>query len=246
MHVKPGHRRIYGSDFPVVTVEDWVDAQARVPTGSGIPAAAVMGGSLAACRRTELVAALARAHAPCASRSPRHRTCRRRTSLNEVAARSSPTRTPRRPFLRARRRAERGWCVARMIGHITYLRRRDGGCSAAACVRPSSGYSTQGDRVRDRELPAPPGRQVQRILRRQHLPADHARARLLRPGAGVRRRPVAGARAQARPLPGGELHDRLALLAGALARDRQGAARQPAPTSATPRSMRRTATMPSC
>ena len=56
-----------------------------------------------------------------------------------------------------------------------------------------------GHRVRDRELPAPPGRQVQRLLRRQHLPADHARARLLRPGARARRRPDRGLRAGALP-----------------------------------------------
>ena len=30
MHVNPDTGRPYGSDFPVVTVEDWVDAQARV------------------------------------------------------------------------------------------------------------------------------------------------------------------------------------------------------------------------
>ena len=35
-----------GADFPFVTVEDWVDAQARWPTGSASGFAAVMGGSL--------------------------------------------------------------------------------------------------------------------------------------------------------------------------------------------------------
>ena len=101
-------------------------------------------------------------------------------------------RLPRRPLLRARHaaaaRPARG---AHDRPHHLPLRRRDG-----AEVRPQPaqagatlGYSTQDDRVRDRELPAPPGRQVQRVLRRQHLPADHARARLLRPGARARRRP---------------------------------------------------------
>ncbi|MDQ2734563.1 MAG: alpha/beta fold hydrolase, partial [Pseudomonadota bacterium] len=37
----------YGSDFPVVTVEDWVDAQARLVEALGITRlAAVLGGSL--------------------------------------------------------------------------------------------------------------------------------------------------------------------------------------------------------
>ena len=79
---------------------------------------------------------------------------------------------------------ERGLTVARMIGHITYLSddameaKFGRGMQGAALVLLDAG-----DRVPDRGLPAPPGRQVQRVLRRQHLPADHPRARLLRPGA---------------------------------------------------------------
>ena len=51
MHVKPdaplGTARVYGADFPVVTVEDWVNAQARLLDVLGIQTlAAVMGGSL--------------------------------------------------------------------------------------------------------------------------------------------------------------------------------------------------------
>ncbi len=51
---------------------------------------------------------------------------------------------------------------------------------------------------------------------------------------------------RALPLRAGQLHDRLALRAAALARDRQGAGRQPARRLATPRSTRRTATTRSC
>jgi pimeloyl-ACP methyl ester carboxylesterase len=98
---------------------------------------------------------------------------------------------------------KRGLRVARMIGHITYL--SDDAMDSQVRPRPRTGarraaelgYSTQDDRVPDRELPAPPGRQVQRVLRRQHLPADHARARLLRPRAehgGSLSRPLRGAR----------------------------------------------------
>ncbi len=47
MHLNPATRRAWGADFPVVTVEDWVDAQARLMTRLGIERlAAVMGGSL--------------------------------------------------------------------------------------------------------------------------------------------------------------------------------------------------------
>jgi homoserine O-acetyltransferase len=88
---------------------------------------------------------------------------------------------------------KRGLRVARMIGHITYL--SDDAMEAkfgrSSCASRRAGLQHAGHRVPDRELPAPPGRQVQRVLRRQHLPADHARARLLRPGARARRRPGA-------------------------------------------------------
>ena len=36
MHVNPASGRVYGADFPVVTVEDWVDAQARLMQRLGI------------------------------------------------------------------------------------------------------------------------------------------------------------------------------------------------------------------
>ena len=47
MHKNPQTGRTYGADFPVVTVEDWVNAQARLLDALGIHTlAAVMGGSL--------------------------------------------------------------------------------------------------------------------------------------------------------------------------------------------------------
>ncbi|HRH18623.1 MAG TPA: alpha/beta fold hydrolase, partial [Aquabacterium sp.] len=47
MHINPDTGRIYGANFPVLTVEDWVDAQARVLDALGIEQlAAVVGGSL--------------------------------------------------------------------------------------------------------------------------------------------------------------------------------------------------------
>ena len=47
MHTNPDTGKPYGADFPVVTVEDWVDAQKRLMHGLGIAQwAAVMGGSL--------------------------------------------------------------------------------------------------------------------------------------------------------------------------------------------------------
>src|SRR5213595_3348844 len=47
MHTNPDTGRPYGADFPVVTVEDWVDAQARLLDALGITClAAALGGSL--------------------------------------------------------------------------------------------------------------------------------------------------------------------------------------------------------
>ena len=47
MHTHPDTGEIYGADFPVVTVEDWVNAQARLLDRLGIQQlAAVLGGSL--------------------------------------------------------------------------------------------------------------------------------------------------------------------------------------------------------
>ena len=47
MHMHPDTGNVYGADFPVVTVEDWVNAQALLLDALGIDQlAAVMGGSL--------------------------------------------------------------------------------------------------------------------------------------------------------------------------------------------------------
>ena len=47
--INPRTGKAYGSSFPVMTVEDWVEAQARLADALGIEAfAAVMGGSLGA------------------------------------------------------------------------------------------------------------------------------------------------------------------------------------------------------
>ena len=101
-------------------------------------------------------------------------------------------------------------------------------------------------RIRDRVVPAPPGRQIRRVLRRQHLPADHQGARLFRPGARDRRRPRARAGAGraarsswSRSPPTGASRRR------ARARSSRRWSTTGA-TSPTPRSTRRTATTRSC
>jgi homoserine O-acetyltransferase len=116
--------RPYGADFPVVTVEDWVDAQARLLDRLGITQlAAVIGGSLGGMQAlswtlqypTRVRHALVIASAPNLSAQ--------NIAFNEVARRAIIT-DPE--FHEGHYYAhgvvpKRGLRVARMIGHITYL-----------------------------------------------------------------------------------------------------------------------------
>jgi len=127
MHANPdpaaGGRR-YGADFPVVTVEDWVDAQARLIDALGIEElAAVLGGSLGGMQAlawalrypTRLRHCIAVATAPNLSAQ--------NIAFNEVARRAIVTDPDFHGghFYEHSVVPKRGLRVARMIGHITYL-----------------------------------------------------------------------------------------------------------------------------
>ena len=124
MHVNPATGRVYGADFPVVTVEDWVDAQERLVRELGITQlAAVLGGSLGGMQAlawtlrhpTKLRHCVAVATAPNLSAQ--------NIAFNEVARRAIVT----DPDFHGGHFYEhgvvpgRGLRIARMIGHITYL-----------------------------------------------------------------------------------------------------------------------------
>lgn len=122
--VNPQTGRPYGSTFPVVTVEDWVDAQAHLADALGIAQfAAVMGGSLggmqALCwsyRYPERIRnALVIAAAPNLSAQ--------NIAFNEVARQAIITDPDfcNGHYYATGSKPERGLRVARMIGHITYL-----------------------------------------------------------------------------------------------------------------------------
>ncbi len=124
MHINPDTGRPYGSDFPVVTVEDWVDAQARVLDRLGIvQLAAVMGGSLGGMQALgwtlqypeRVRHALVIASAPNLSAQ--------NIAFNEVARRAIVTDPEFHGghFYAHGVVPKRGLTVARMIGHITYL-----------------------------------------------------------------------------------------------------------------------------
>ncbi len=107
--------------------------------------------------------------------------------------------------------------------HHVPVRPADGGEIRAHAARRPQVLVRAG--VPDRVVPALPGREVRRIFRRQHVPAHHQGARLFRPGAGQRRRSRARAVIRRMQVPRRVVHHRLALPAGAVARDREGAGR---------------------
>ena len=122
--INPATGLPWGADFPLVTVEDWVDAQARLADRLGIRRwAAVMGGSLggmqALCWSTRypqrLASALVIAAAPNLSAE--------NIAFNEVARQAIMTDPDFHDghFDAHGTKPRRGLRVARMIGHITYL-----------------------------------------------------------------------------------------------------------------------------
>jgi homoserine O-acetyltransferase len=122
--VNPDSGRPWGADFPLVTVEDWVDSQARLAERLGIGQwAAVMGGSLGgmqalswAIRYPERIRhALVIAAAPNLSAE--------NIAFNEVARQAILTDPDFHDghFDAHGTKPRRGLRVARMLGHITYL-----------------------------------------------------------------------------------------------------------------------------
>ena len=230
MSINPATGRPYGPDFPMVTVEDWVRAQARLADSLGIARfAAVMGGSLGGMQALawsylfpeRLGHCVVLAAAPAAV-GAEHRLQRSRAARH----RHRPA-LPRRPLLRPRRRAG-AWPAGGPHDRAHHL---SVGRHHGRQVRPPAEERrlqlfVRG-RVRDRELPALPGGEILALLRRQHLPAHHPRARLLRSCARSRRRPRQGAGGGALRILHRVIHHRLEVSAVAQPRDRQGAARQP-------------------
>ena len=124
MHINPVTDKPYGADFPVVTVEDWVDAQARLLDRLGIDKlAAVLGGSLGGMQALSwsLRYPERMGHAVVVASAPNLNA--ENIAFNEVARRAIVT----DPDFNGGHFYEhgvvpaRGLRIARMIGHITYL-----------------------------------------------------------------------------------------------------------------------------
>ncbi|GAB7533800.1 homoserine O-acetyltransferase [Burkholderia sp. 22PA0099] len=124
MSVDPSSGTQYGARFPVVTVEDWVNAQARLADAFGIERfAAVMGGSLGGMQALAWSLMYPDRVAHCMVIASTPKLSAQNIAFNEVA-RSAILSDP--DFHGGNYYAHnviprRGLRVARMIGHITYL-----------------------------------------------------------------------------------------------------------------------------
>jgi homoserine O-acetyltransferase len=124
MHVNLDTGRVYGADFPVVTVEDWVNAQARLLDALGIEQlAAVMGGSLGGMQALSWTLQYPDRvkHAVVVASAPNLNA--ENIAFNEVARRAIVTDPDFNDghFYAQGVVPKRGLRIARMIGHITYL-----------------------------------------------------------------------------------------------------------------------------
>jgi len=124
MDTNPETGRAWGADFPVVTVEDWVDAQARLLDVLGIDTlAAVMGGSLGGMQALSWSLQYPQRvrHAVVVASAPN--LTAENIAFNEVARRAIVTDPDFHGghFYAHGVVPGRGLRIARMIGHITYL-----------------------------------------------------------------------------------------------------------------------------
>ena len=128
MSTDPSSGKPYGASFPVVTVEDWVNAQARLADVLGIERwAAVMGGSLGAMQALSWTIQYPERIAHCVAIASAPKLSAQNIAFNEVARtaiRSDPDFHGGDYYAHATV-PKRGLRVARMIGHITYLSGED-------------------------------------------------------------------------------------------------------------------------
>lgn len=120
----PATGRIYGSDFPVVTVEDWVNSQARLADRLGINQwAAVVGGSLGGMQALQWTISYPERVRHCLCIASASKLSAQNIAFNEVARQAilSDPEFFDGHFQEQGVIPRRGLGLARMVGHITYL-----------------------------------------------------------------------------------------------------------------------------
>ncbi|HLA35509.1 MAG TPA: homoserine O-acetyltransferase [Rhodocyclaceae bacterium] len=122
--LNPATGKPWGADFPVVTVADWVDAQARLADALGIDAwAAVIGGSLGGMQALQWAIGYPERvrHSLVIAAAPR--LSAENIAFNEIARQAILTDPDFHGghFYEHGVRPVRGLRLARMLGHITYL-----------------------------------------------------------------------------------------------------------------------------
>jgi homoserine O-acetyltransferase len=124
MSISPASGKPYGAQFPLVTVEDWVNSQARLADLLGISCwAAVVGGSLGGMQALSWSIQYPDRVKHCVAIATTPRLSAQNIAFNDVARtaiRSDPD-FHDGDFYAHGVVPRRGLTVARMIGHITYL-----------------------------------------------------------------------------------------------------------------------------
>ena len=122
--IRPETGKPWGAAFPVLTVEDWVQAQARVADRLGVKTfAAVMGGSLGGMQALSWAMTLPERVAHCVVVASTPRLSAQNIAFNEVARRAIITDPEFHggDYYAHGVVPRSGLSVARMVGHITYL-----------------------------------------------------------------------------------------------------------------------------
>jgi homoserine O-acetyltransferase len=124
MSINPATKKPYGADFPVITVEDWVNTQARLADKLGIRRfAAVMCGSLGGMQALAWAIQFPKRLAHCLVIASTPKLSAQNIAFNEVA-RNAILSDPDfygGNYYEYGVVPKRGLKLARMVGHITYL-----------------------------------------------------------------------------------------------------------------------------
>jgi homoserine O-acetyltransferase len=128
MHVNPATGKPYGASFPLLTVEDWVTAQARLADRLGIDCfAAVMGGSLGGMQALSWSIQYPARLRHCIVIASTPKLSAQNIAFNDVARQAILTDPDYHggDFYEHQVVPKNGLKVARMVGHITYLSNDD-------------------------------------------------------------------------------------------------------------------------